>query len=68
MFSFSCMETEGQTSIHHLKTSLEEQKHQPQNQMEDLLYGSEAWKQTKKNEQDLKAFINKCIRQILNAR
>jgi hypothetical protein len=33
-----------------------------------LLYGSETWKQTKKNEQDLQAFINKCLRQILNIR
>jgi hypothetical protein len=33
-----------------------------------LLYGSDTWKQTKKNEQDLQAFINKCLRQILNIR
>jgi hypothetical protein len=26
-----------------------------------VLYGSETWKQTKKNEQDLQAFINKCL-------
>lgn len=33
-----------------------------------LLYGSETWKQTKKNEHDLQVFINKCLRQILQIR
>jgi hypothetical protein len=33
-----------------------------------LLYGSETWKQTKKNEYDLQVFINKCLRQILQIR
>ena len=33
-----------------------------------LLYGSETWKQTKKTEQDLQMFVNKCLRQILRIR
>ena len=33
-----------------------------------LLYGSETWKQTKKNEHDLQVFIKKCLRRILNIR
>ena len=33
-----------------------------------LLYGSETWKQTKKNENDLQVFVNKCLRQILQIR
>lgn len=33
-----------------------------------LLYGSETWKQTKKNEHDLQVFVNKCLRQLLKIR